>query len=337
MTVILAAGDFPKKGSEGERLLRTAMRVVACDSSARTFHRAFHRWPDAVVGDLDSLASRVPCRVIRDADPNSNDLTKAIHFCRAEGWNDLVIVGATGQREDHTIGNIYRALEEGIRVVTDAGEFLPVGKSLSFKTWKNAGISVFAVDPKTKMTSKGLKWPLAGVKFVNPWCATLNRASSAKVTVTSTRPAFVFVERHPKAVRAIISLGSNLGSRAKYLARALKELEAIPGTRLVAASEVIETEGVGVPKKFKALKFLNQVALYETTLEPLAFSRAMHSIEERLGRVRTVKNGPRTIDIDLIDFGGLKMRTKELTLPHPRAKERDFVMKPLRSLGLELK
>ena len=59
----------------------------------------------------------------------------------------------------------------------------------------------------------------------------------------------------------------------------------------------------------------------------------MHEIEDRLGRVRTVRNGPRTIDIDLVDFGGLKMDTPELTLPHPRAHERSFVLDLLRDIG----
>jgi 2-amino-4-hydroxy-6-hydroxymethyldihydropteridine diphosphokinase len=63
----------------------------------------------------------------------------------------------------------------------------------------------------------------------------------------------------------------------------------------------------------------------------------MHAIEDDMGRVRLVRNGPRTIDIDLIDFGGVKMDDPELTLPHPRARERDFVLEPLAELGVELK
>ena len=100
------------------------------------------------------------------------------------------------------------------------------------------------------------------------------------------------------------------------------------------ASSVIETEPVDVPADFAALKFLNQVAVFETTLDPFDFSRRMHAIEDDLGRVRTVRNGPRTIDIDLIDFGGEVIDTTELTLPHPRAHLRDFVLKPLAELGL---
>lgn len=136
-------------------------------------------------------------------------------------------------------------------------------------------------------------------------------------------------------MRAIVSLGSNVGDRAAYLAQALDALAALPDTRQVAASSVIETEPVDVSAEFAALKFLNQVAVFETALAPEDFARRMHAIEDRLGRVRTVRNGPRTIDLDLIDFGGLVRHTRDLTLPHPRARERAFVMQPLAELKIE--
>ena len=134
--------------------------------------------------------------------------------------------------------------------------------------------------------------------------------------------------------RAIVSLGSNIAPRADYLKRAIAALSALPGTRLVRASSVIETEPFEVPAAFANQKFLNQVAIFATTLDPLEFSRRMHAIEDDLGRVRTIRNGPRTIDIDLIDFGGLVIDTPELVLPHPRAHLRDFGQTPLRELGV---
>ena len=341
-TVILAAGDFPPRGSEPWRLLASAAHVLSCDSAALAYRRAFRRWPDLVVGDLDSLgdaAAKVPAdRLVRLAGQDDNDLDKALAVARSRGWGEPVVVGATGRREDHTIGNVYRALAAGVRVVSAFGEFLPVGgragARLVIKTWKGTGISVFAPDPATRMTSRGLKWKLAGVRFANPFCATLNRASAEGIVVTSDRPAFVYVARPPDAVRAVVSLGSNVGSRKRYLARALAALGALPETRLLDASGVIETEPVDVPAAFASLRFLNQAAVFETTLTPQAFSRAMHAIEDSLGRVRTVRNGPRTIDIDLIVFGDVVMDTPELTLPHPRAHERDFVLAPLRELGI---
>ena len=134
--------------------------------------------------------------------------------------------------------------------------------------------------------------------------------------------------------RAIVSLGSNIEPRAEYLKRAITALSVLPETTFVKASSVLETDPVDVPAEFAELKFLNQVAIFETKLDPFDFSRRMHAIENDLGRVRTVRNGPRTIDIDLIDFDGQVINTPELTLPHPRALLRDFVQTPLRELGV---
>ena len=138
------------------------------------------------------------------------------------------------------------------------------------------------------------------------------------------------------AARAVVALGSNMEPRVEFLVRALAALAALPGTRLLRASSVIETEPVDVPPAFAHMKFLNQAAVLETALDAFAFARRMHAIEDALGRVRTVRNGPRTIDLDLIDFDGMVLDTPELTLPHPRAAERDFVMVPLAELGIEL-
>ena len=137
-------------------------------------------------------------------------------------------------------------------------------------------------------------------------------------------------------VRAIVSLGSNVEPRREYMSRALEALSALPFTRLAAASRVVETEPVDVPPEFADMKFLNQVAVFQTHLEPLDFSRRMHAVEDSLGRVRKVRNGPRTIDVDLVDFGGISLSGPELTLPHPRAKGREFVTGPLAELGVSL-
>lgn len=154
---------------------------------------------------------------------------------------------------------------------------------------------------------------------------------AADIDVTD---AVIHVE--PQDVRAIVSLGSNVEPRAEYLAKARDLLAALPCTHLVKASSVIETEPVDVPPEFAHLKFLNQVLVLETALDAHDFSRRMHAIEDDLGRVRTVRNGPRTIDVDLIDFGGQVSTDPEMTLPHPRAHERDFVMRPLAELGITL-
>ena len=202
MTVILAAGDFPRKGGAAWRLLAAAKRVVACDSAADTYRRRFRKWPDVIIGDLDSIPKSLNLSTsqllntdfVRDADQDTNDLEKAMAYCARRGWKDPVIVGATGKREDHAIGNVFRALAYGCETVTDRGRFVPVRGKATLKVKKGTAVSIFAPDPKTRMTSKGLEWPLDGVSFRNLYCATLNRATASRVTLTATKPVSVFIE-----------------------------------------------------------------------------------------------------------------------------------------------
>lgn len=196
-TVILAAGDFPVRGGEAWRMLAAARFVVACDGAAASYRRRFGRWPDVVIGDMDSLTKIPPrgeCILVEDGDQETNDLEKAILWCRRNGRRDITVVGACGKREDHTIGNVFRALRYKVKIVTDTGVFHPVEGKASFKTAEGAAVSVFAPDPETEMTSKGLVWPLDGVKFSTLFCATLNRTSTRRFSLTASRPVSVFIE-----------------------------------------------------------------------------------------------------------------------------------------------
>ena len=136
--------------------------------------------------------------------------------------------------------------------------------------------------------------------------------------------------------RVIVCLGSNIEPRLDYLNRAQEALCALPDTRMVAAGGTDETDPVDVSIEFSAQKFMNRILVFETKLSPGDFSRRMHRIEDEFGRVRGgVRNAPRTIDIDMIDYEGVVMDSLDLTLPHPRARERAFVMEPLKRLGIE--
>ena len=134
----------------------------------------------------------------------------------------------------------------------------------------------------------------------------------------------------PFMTQAVVSLGSNIEPREARLADARAAIAALPETRLVKASSVRETEPVDVPAEFREQRFLNQVVVCETALEAHDFLRRLQAIEASQGRVRgPVRNVPRTIDLDLIAFGGLVLDEPELTLPHPRAHQRAFVLEPL--------
>ena len=128
----------------------------------------------------------------------------------------------------------------------------------------------------------------------------------------------------------MLALGSNLGDRAYHLRRALHELSSI--VRIVRVSAIHETEPVDAPAG--SPRFLNLVLVGFSSLSPSALLSAILAIEKRLGRTRSrVRNAPRVIDIDLILYGATRMRTRSLTLPHPRAHEREFVMAPLREIS----
>lgn len=133
--------------------------------------------------------------------------------------------------------------------------------------------------------------------------------------------------------RAVLALGSNLGDREGFLSFAVSSLSALPGTQVLRLSKQRETEPVDVPEAFVDLAFLNMAVVIETTLSAEALLTAALAIEAAAGRVRTVRNGPRPLDVDVILYEGVRSTTERLTLPHPRAHLRDFVLDPLRDLG----
>lgn len=128
---------------------------------------------------------------------------------------------------------------------------------------------------------------------------------------------------------AVLALGSNLGDRAGALAEAVRRIADLPGVDLVAASSAQESIALtpGGPDA-DAPAYLNSVVAVETTLEPSALLDAVNAIEADLGRVRGERWADRTLDIDIIVFGELQLDSPSLTIPHPRAAERDFVLEP---------
>ncbi|NLE65316.1 MAG: 2-amino-4-hydroxy-6-hydroxymethyldihydropteridine diphosphokinase, partial [Elusimicrobia bacterium] len=124
---------------------------------------------------------------------------------------------------------------------------------------------------------------------------------------------------------AYLAFGSNLGDREDNIRRAWALLPE-KGVKILQASSIIETDPVGGPPQGL---FLNAAARVETELGPLPLLRVCQEIETALGRVRTVKDGPRALDIDILLYGDIKLNEPDLVIPHPRMYERDFVMRPL--------
>lgn len=130
---------------------------------------------------------------------------------------------------------------------------------------------------------------------------------------------------------AVIGFGGNMGDREDIIREALSLIGANPAIDILKVSSLYETEPVGYADQDD---FLNGCLLISTYLEPLELLHFLQDIENKLHRVRTIKNGPRTIDLDLLLMDGIRMDTKELILPHPRMYERAFVLVPLKEIGL---
>jgi thiamine pyrophosphokinase len=181
-TAILANGKFPDHPHPLGYLLN-ARRVVCCDGAADSLID-FGLVPYAIVGDCDSVnrkvAEKYSDRVYRDNDQETNDLTKSVKWCANNGFKDLVILGGTGKREDHTLGNISLLAEYAgfvnIKMVTDAGIIFPILESCEIESEKGQQVSVFSIDPDLEVTSLGLRYKLDKTKIKSWWIATLNEA-----------------------------------------------------------------------------------------------------------------------------------------------------------------
>ena len=133
------------------------------------------------------------------------------------------------------------------------------------------------------------------------------------------------------ATTAYLALGSNLGDRLEHLRAAVRLLGASEGVEVVRSSRVYETEPVGPPQP----AYLNAVVEIRTELEPSVLLEACRSVERSLGRARTERWGPRTIDVDILTFDEVTVDEPDLTLPHPRMHERGFVLVPLGELDAD--
>ena len=133
-------------------------------------------------------------------------------------------------------------------------------------------------------------------------------------------------------VRAAIALGSNLDDPEAHVRRAMAEIDALPATRVLARSSLFRTAPVGYTDQ---PDFINACVLVETSLAPRTLLDQLLALEKRHGRVREIPNGPRTLDLDIVLYGDARIEEPGLCIPHPRARERAFVMDPLREVWPE--
>ncbi len=186
---------------ETQRLLRASKHIVICDGALAKYLKLTRRVPDVVIGDGDSVNHEDLMTLGLDLtqvdDQETNDLTKAVHFAHRQGWNDLAVIGATGLREDHTIGNIF-LLPEYFKMGVTSRIYSPYGWLMVFQghlqLMADMGqeISLFATENKP-ISASGVAYPFELRTFSSLWQATLNVITEPIVKLYSEGIAIVYV------------------------------------------------------------------------------------------------------------------------------------------------
>lgn len=199
--VIICDGKFPKK-EYPRYLIRSADFIICCDGALKKFLRASEaifgeeRLPDLVTGDMDSLPATMQNKyadiIVKETEQEHNDQTKAVRWAlnNLKGIEQIHILGATGGRPDHTIGNISLLMEYtrmfdlqdiAIEMVGDDGTIFPICDTVEFECGPGRSLSIFTPDSSLRIKSEGLMYPTDEVVFDNWWKATLNRAAQDHV------------------------------------------------------------------------------------------------------------------------------------------------------------
>ena len=195
--VILANGEYPTSPIPLQ-VLKEAPYVVCCDGGADTYIAQGHL-PDAIIGDGDSLSEENRCRyaslIHYNPDQETNDQTKAVQFLIAQGKRRIAILGATGKREDHTIGNIsllmeYARIGAEIRMYTDYGVFIPCKDESTFPCRPGQQISIFNFTA-CGLKSEGLRYPI--YDFTSWWHGTLNECTTTSFSIHAQGEYLVFI------------------------------------------------------------------------------------------------------------------------------------------------
>jgi thiamine pyrophosphokinase len=185
--VVLAGGDYPTAPQPLE-ILNNAEYIVCCDGASDNYISLGHT-PDAIVGDGDSISpenrEKYADRLHIVNEQESNDQTKAVRFLLSQGKQQIAIIGATGRREDHTIGNISLLIEyaragANVYSFTDYGVFVPCSGTTTHNCRKGQQLSIFSITAKA-LSAEGLLYPI--YDFTNWWQGTLNECTGDSVTI----------------------------------------------------------------------------------------------------------------------------------------------------------
>lgn len=211
--VIICDGIFPKT-EYPRHLIRTADFIICCDGALRKFLSGSRSifgetiLPDLVIGDMDTLSAGLQKKyagiIIKETEQEHNDQTKAVRWVmnNLKDVASIHILGATGGRADHTIGNISLLMEYtrmfdlgdiSLEMVSDEGTVFPVNDTIEFDCGEGREISIFTPDNSLRICSEGLMYPTDDVVFDNWWKATLNIASQDTVKLRFSHPSIAVI------------------------------------------------------------------------------------------------------------------------------------------------
>jgi len=181
--IIVANGNFPTH-SVPLNILEQSKLIIACDGAADTLiYKGIS--PDIIIGDLDSISQdnkiKYSDSIIKNEDQSQNDLRKAIYYAKNNNIKDISIIGASGKREDHMIGNIFSLLDYrdlNIKLLTDTGVFICIHKNQKIDSFKGQQVSIFSPDPTIKITSSRLKYNFNNRAISTLYLGTLNESLS---------------------------------------------------------------------------------------------------------------------------------------------------------------
>jgi len=187
--IILANGEKPSHPIPLS-ILKNAEKIICCDG-AITFLEEQNITPHIIIGDCDSISStqkeKYKSIIQKDENDNYNDLQKGIKYCIANQWEQVVILGASGWRDDHFLANIgilmHYANDLSLSIVTNYGVFMPIQQTTTFQSFIGQQISVFSFSPDTRITYHGLKYPVHKQKFKELWEGSLNEAVGERFTI----------------------------------------------------------------------------------------------------------------------------------------------------------
>lgn len=204
--IIVANGEFPSSELP-LRLLKSARRIIACDGATGSLIK-MGLIPHAIVGDMDSIPQDVKMefaeRIVHIENQEINDLTKSVRFAHSIGERRLLILGATGLREDHTLGNIsllmdYAEIFESVNMLSDHGLFTPLLDSATLDSYPGEQVSIFSMHPESEISTEGLKWQITKRRLTALWQGTLNEALGNQFTITLSEGSRVLIYRENPA------------------------------------------------------------------------------------------------------------------------------------------